>query len=139
MGPRGGDELNRVERGGNYGWPLVSWGTHYNGADIPDPPARPEFIDAHRQWTPVIAPSGLIFYTGEMFPEWRGSALIGGLRAQALVRVQFDNGSVAGDARDERIPLDARIRDVEQAADGSVYVLTDERDGKVLRLSRKPE
>ncbi|MCB1476665.1 MAG: PQQ-dependent sugar dehydrogenase [Rhodobiaceae bacterium] len=137
MGPRGGDELNRVERAGNYGWPLVSWGTHYNGADIPDPPTRPEFIDAYKQWTPVIAPSGMIFYTGDMFPQWRGSALIGGLRAEAIVRVPFSDGSVTKDAEEERIHLDARVRDVEQAPDGSIYVLTDEGNGRILRLSRQ--
>ncbi|MGE0232467.1 MAG: PQQ-dependent sugar dehydrogenase [Flavobacteriaceae bacterium] len=136
MGPRGGDELNRIERGGNYGWPLVSWGRHYNGADIPDPPTRPEFIGSVRHWTPVIAPSGMIFYTGAMFPEWKGSAMIGGLQAAGIVRVPFERGAVPKDAREERIHLGARVRDVEQAPDGSVYVLTDDSDGEILRLSR---
>ncbi|MFP4035284.1 MAG: PQQ-dependent sugar dehydrogenase, partial [Desulfovermiculus sp.] len=78
MGPRGGDELNRIKKGANYGWPVVSWGEHYNGRDIPDPPTHPEFRDAVRHWTPVISPSGMDFYEGEMFPEWKNNALIGG-------------------------------------------------------------
>jgi glucose/arabinose dehydrogenase len=133
MGPRGGDELNRPQAGRNYGRPIVSWGRHYNGRDIPDPPTRPEFADAVKQWTPVISPSGMIFYSGEMFPEWRGSMLIGGLSAQGIVRLELDGDAVA---REERIPLGARIRDVEQAPDGALIVLTDEGNGEILRLTR---
>jgi glucose/arabinose dehydrogenase len=132
MGPLGGDELNRPEAGRNYGWPVVSWGQHYDGTDIPDPPTQPRFADAVKHWTPVISPSGMVFYTGEMFPAWRGSALIGGLSSNGLVRVALDGAEVAGE---ERIPLGARIRDVEQAPDGAVYVLTDEDDGNVWRLA----
>lgn len=132
MGPRGGDELNLIEAGRNYGWPVVSWGQHYDGEDIPDPPTQPHFADARLHWTPVISPSGMVFYTGDMFPEWRGSALIGGLTAQGIVRVAFDGLEVTGE---ERIPLGARIRDVEQAPEGSVYVLTDQEDGHIWRLS----
>lgn len=132
MGPRGGDELNRIEAGQNYGWPVVSWGEHYDGEDIPDPPTQPRFADARVHWTPVISPSGMAFYTGDMFPAWQGSALIGGLSAQGVVRVTFDGPEVA---EAERIPLNARIRDVEQAPDGSVYVLTDQNNGNVWRLS----
>ncbi|MFL5335399.1 MAG: PQQ-dependent sugar dehydrogenase, partial [Geminicoccaceae bacterium] len=131
MGPLGGDELNRAEPGRNYGWPVVSWGTHYDGRDIPDPPTHPEFADAVLHWTPVILPSGMVFYTGELFPAWRGSALIGGLSAQVLVRVSLDGGQ----AREvERVPLEVRIRNVAQAPDGSAYVLTDAADGHVWRL-----
>lgn len=132
MGPRGGDELNLIEAGRNYGWPVVSWGQHYDGEDIPDPPTHPRFADARIHWTPVISPSGMEFYTGDMFLEWRGSALIGGLTARGIVRVAFDGLEVTGE---ERIPLGARIRDVEQAPDGSVYVLTDQADGNIWRLS----
>jgi glucose/arabinose dehydrogenase len=132
MGPQGGDELNRPEAGRNYGWPVVSWGEHYDGTPIPDPPTHPEFAGSLVYWTPVIAPSGMAFYTGEVFPEWQGSILIGGLMAQGIVRVMLDGGKVAGE---ERIPLGARIRDVEQAPDGTVYVLTDQSDGDVWRLS----
>lgn len=132
MGPLGGDELNRPEAGRNYGWPAVSWGINYDGTEIPDPPTRPEFADAVKQWTPVISPSGMAFYTGSVFPEWRGSALIGSLTRQALVRVRVEGDAVV---EEEIIPLDARIRDVEQGPDGHVYVLTDKDDGNVWRLS----
>lgn len=131
MGPRGGDELNLPEPGRNYGWPVVSWGRHYDGTAIPDPPTHPRFADAIKHWTPVISPSGMIFYTGDLFPEWRGSALIGGLTSGGLVRVAVDGREVTGE---ERIPLGARIRDVEQGPDGAVYVLTDQDDGNVWRL-----
>lgn len=132
FGPLGGDELNRPEPGRNYGWPVVSWGKHYDGTDIPDPPSAPRFADAALHWTPVISPSGMVFYTGEMFPAWRGSALIGGLSSHALIRLRID-GEQANE--EERIPLSARIRDVEQAPDGAVYVLTDEEEGDIWRLA----
>ncbi len=131
MGPYGGDELNQPEAGRNYGWPVVSWGRHYNGTDIPDPPTHPDFADAAAHWTPVISPSGMTFYTGDAFEQWRGSTLIGGLSAEAVVRVEIDGG----EAREaERLPLNQRIREVAQAPDGSVYVLTDQDDGSVWRL-----
>lgn len=133
MGPRGGDELNQPAAGRNYGWPVVSWGKHYDGTDIPDPSTHPEFADAVIHWIPSISPSGMAFYTGEMFPNWRGSALIGGLSSRGLVRVSI-NGEQAKEV--ERISLGARIRDVEQGPDGAVYVLTDQDNGKVWRLSR---
>jgi len=132
MGPRGGDELNRPARGANHGWPLVSWGEHYDGRDIPDPPAEPRFADAIRHWTPVISPSGMLFYTGGLFPEWRGSVLIGGLSSHGLVRLTLAGDTVASE---ERIGLGARIRDVEQAPDGAIWVLTDHADGNVWRLA----
>lgn len=132
MGPLGGDELNRPEAGRNYGWPVVSWGINYDGTTIPKPPTHPEFADAAKEWTPVIAPSGMLFYTGDVFPAWRGSALIGGLVTHGLVRVKIDGNKVTGE---ERIPLGARIRDVEQGPDGMVYVLTDRDDGNVWRLA----
>jgi aldose sugar dehydrogenase len=132
MGPRGGDELNRIEKGANYGWPEVSWGTHYDGRDIPDPPTRPEFTDAVTHWTPVISPCGMTFYAGDMFPDWQSNALIGGLTSQEVIRLVFDGTDVK---EEDRIPMPARIRDVNTAPDGSIYVLTDEDDGKVLRIS----
>ena len=131
MGPEGGDELNQPQAGRNYGWPVVSWGENYDGTDIPDPPTQPKFANAVIHWTPVISPSGMIFYTGSLFPEWQGSALIGGLTSKGIVRVKID-GEQAEEV--ERISLDARTRDVEQAPDGSVYVLTDQDTGKILRL-----
>lgn len=131
MGPLGGDELNQPEAGRNYGWPTVSWGQNYDGSDIPDPPTHPEFADAVRHWTPVISPSGMAFYTGDLYAEWQGNALIGGLSEEGIVRVAIDDEKVTDE---ERIPLGARIRDVEEAPDGTVYVLTDRVNGSVLRL-----
>ena len=131
MGPMGGDEFNAIEAGRNYGWPVVSWGDDYDGSERPDPTTRPEFADAAIHWSPTISPSGLIFYTGDLFPEWKGSALIGGLTASGIVRVAVD-GMEAEEV--ERIPLVARTRALMQAPDGSIYVLTDEDNGKVLHL-----
>jgi glucose/arabinose dehydrogenase len=131
MGPMGGDELNHPEAGKNYGWPVVSWGDNYDGTKIPDPDTRPEFADAVITWTPTISPSGMIFYEGEHFKEWQGDMFIGGLTSTGLVRVKV-NGEKAEEV--ERIPLNLRIRDVEQAPDGSIYVLTDEDNGKVMQL-----
>ncbi|MEZ5827194.1 MAG: PQQ-dependent sugar dehydrogenase [Hyphomicrobiales bacterium] len=132
FGPRGGDELNIPAPGMNYGWPVVSWGDHYDGKDIPDPPTHPEFADAIYHWTPVISPSGIAFYTADAIPAWKGNLLISGLSSQAITRLTLDGEKVTGE---ERIPMGARIRDVAQGLDGAVYVLTDEADGKVLRLT----
>jgi glucose/arabinose dehydrogenase len=132
MGPKGGDELNKIERGANYGWPAVSWGDHYDGRKIPDPPTHPEFKDAAIHWTPVISPSGMVFYEGDMFPNWKGNALIGGLTSREVVRVVFADSNVK---EEDRLPLPGRIRDVETAPDGSIYVLTDQDDGNVWRIS----
>lgn len=133
MGPRGGDELNLIERGANYGYVTVSNGDHYDGRDIPDHRPGDGFVPPKITWTPVISPSSLIFYSGSMFPQWRGSALIGGLSGQAIVRVTFD-GANAREA--ERFAMGQRIRELEQHPDGSVYVLEDERNGAGGRLLR---
>jgi glucose/arabinose dehydrogenase len=132
MGPLGGDELNRVEKGKNYGWPEVSWGDHYDGRDIPQPKKGSKLEDAEKVWSPVISPSGMAFYEGEMFPEWEGDALIGGLSARDVVRLELDGETI----EEERLPLPARIRDVAEAPDGSVLLLTDEKDGHVWRMKR---
>jgi glucose/arabinose dehydrogenase len=132
FGPMGGDELNVPEPGKNYGWPLVSWGRHYDGREIPNPSTRPDLTDAIRHWTPVISPSGMTFYTGDLFPKWRGNLLIGGLSSTGVVRLEMDGRKVT---HEERMQLGERIRDVAQAPDGSVYLLTDERNGEVLRLA----
>ena len=132
FGPLGGDELNIPQAGKNYGWPAVSWGKHYDGTDIPDPPTHPEFADAIAHWTPVISPSGITFYTADAIPGWKGNLLIGGLSSEAIIRLTLDGEKVSAE---ERIPMGARIRDVAQGPDGAVYALTDESDGKVLRLT----
>ena len=122
MGPAGGDELNRVERGGNYGYPIVSNGDHYDGRPIPDHDTRPEFIAPAVTWTPVISPSSLVFYSGDVFPGWKGSAFIGGLSSQSLVRVGFD-GDGAREAA--RYDMGQRIREVEQGPEGGLWLLED--------------
>jgi len=144
FGPKGGDELNRPAPGENYGWPLISWGKHYDGTDIPDPPTRPEFADAVRHWTPVISPSGATFYTAEpvpgwtakTIPAWTGDLLVGGLSSQSIIRLSIDGETLTGE---ERILVGVRIRDVIQGPDGAVYALTDENDGKILRLTADGE
>jgi aldose sugar dehydrogenase len=132
MGPLGGDELNLVERGQNYGWPAVSNGDNYDSSQIPDHPSRKEFQPPVRTWTPVISPSGAIFYTGALFPAWRGQMFVGGLSSQALVRLAIDGGRVAVE---ERIATGRRIRDVLQAQDGALLVIVDDMKGDLLRLT----
>jgi glucose/arabinose dehydrogenase len=132
FGPQGGDELNIPEAGKNYGWPVVSWGDHYDGKKIPKPPSHPEFSDAIKYWNPVISPSGMTFYTADAFPEWKGDLLIAGLSSEAIVRLTLDGEKVTGE---ERIPMGVRIRDVVQGPDGAVYALVDDHKGKILRLT----
>jgi glucose/arabinose dehydrogenase len=132
FGPLGGDELNIPQASKNYGWPVVSWGNNYDGTEIPDPPTHPEFSDAIYHWTPVISPSGMTFYTADIFPEWKGNLLIAGLSSEAIVRLTLDGDKVTGE---ERIPMGTRIRDVVQGPDGAVYALTDSQKGKILRLT----
>lgn len=131
MGPKGGDELNLVERGANYGYPIVSNGDHYDGRPIPDHDTRPEFKAPAVTWREVISPAGLIFYSGDLFPAWKGSAFIGGLSSQSLVRVSFD-GTTAREA--ERFDMGARIREVEQGPDGALWLLEDQKEGSKGRL-----
>lgn len=126
MGPKGGDELNLVLQGRDYGWPTVSNGNHYDGRIIPQHSSRPEFEAPKIAWNPVISPSSLLFYTGDMFPEWKGSAFIGGLSSQSLVRVVFDDVSPR---EVERFPMNARVREVEQGPDGSIWLLEDGKSG----------
>jgi aldose sugar dehydrogenase len=132
MGPLGGDELNLIEPGRNYGWPLVSNGDNYGGPSIPDHPTREEFQAPVRTWTPVISPSGATFYDGALIPEWQGSMLVGGLSSQALIRLVLDGERVA---LEERIDMQRRIRDVVQAPDGAILVIVDDQNGDLLRLT----
>ena len=135
MGPRGGDELNLIKRGENYGYPLVSNGDHYDGTPIPDHATRPEFMAPKISWTPVISPAGFIIYSGDMFPQWKNSGFIGGLSSLALIRVTFE-GETAFEA--ERFNMGKRIREVEQGPDGAIWVLEDETGGKLLKLTPNP-
>lgn len=135
MGPRHGDELNLVVRGANYGYPIVSNGNHYDGRDIPDHPTRPEFEAPKAYWVPAISPAGLMFYSGDKFAAWKGNAFIGGLSSEALIRVQI-NGDTAREA--ERYAMGARIREVEQGPDGSIYILEDGEKGRLRQLTPKP-
>jgi len=132
MGPKGGDELNRVERGANYGYPVVSNGDHYDGRPIPDHDTRPEFNAPAITWTPVISPSSLVFYSGDVFPQWQGNAFAGGLSSQSLVRIEFDGDSTR---EAERYAMGARIRGVRQGPDGALWVIEDGKDGRLLRLT----
>ncbi len=132
-GPRGGDELNLIEPGRNYGWPLVSVGINYDGVPIPKPDTRPDLTAAVVTWTPVIAPGNLLIYRGSLFADWRGSALAGGLMSEALDRIVFDGH---GGARVvARYPLGFRVRDVAQAPDGAVWVIADDDPGGLYRLT----
>lgn len=135
MGPKGGDELNLIKQGLNYGWPVVSNGDQYSGEPIPRHETRPEFEPPVVYWTPVIAPAGLAFYESELFKDWKGSALIGGLGSMALIRVAFKENGDADEA--ERYDMGNRIRDVAVAKDGSVYVIEDDIPGRLLRLTPK--
>lgn len=133
-GPAGGDELNLVKQGANYGWPVVSEGDHYGGQEILPHSARPDLVAPALSWNPVIGPGDMIFYSGRMWPEWKDQVLIAGMVSQGLVRVR-----IAGETASEqaRYPLGKRIRAITEAPDGSLLVLEDGTGGRLLRLSRK--
>jgi glucose/arabinose dehydrogenase len=134
-GAQGGDELNLIEKGKNYGWPIISYGEEYSGEPIPgNVTAKAGLEQPVYYWDPVIAPSGMQFYTGKLFPEWQGSIFIGGLASQKLVRVVIKDGRVVGE---EHLLTDRgkRIRDVRQGPDGALYVVTDESNGELLRIA----
>jgi glucose/arabinose dehydrogenase len=134
-GPRGGDELNLIEPGKNYGWPLVSYATNYNGVPIPSPDSRTDLTKPVIYWTPVIAPGNFTFYKGSMFPQWQGSALIGGMGSKTLSRVTFDGKGGAIPA--ERWDVAHRIRDVAIGPDGAVWMLEDANPGALFRVTPK--
>ena len=135
-GPAGGDELNRIVRGGNYGYPIVSSGDHYDGRVIPDHDTRPEFIKPAIWWTPVISPGNMIVYRGELFSGWRGNALVAGLSSRAIIRIELD-GEKAREV--ERYPMGSRIRAVVEGPGGVLWVLEDESGndskGRLLKLT----
>ncbi len=134
-GPRGGDELNLIERGRNYGWPLVSYGMNYNGVPIASPDTRADLAKPVIYWVPVIAPGNIMFYKGSVFPQWNGDALISGLVSQSLIRVTFDGKGGATAA--QRWHIGKRVRDIEEAPDGSLWMLEDANPGGLFHLTPK--
>lgn len=132
-GPRGGDEINLDEAGKNYGWPMASYGSHYSGWPIPDEHASRGFAEPFFFWNPSISPSGMTFYTGDRFPGWKGDLIVGGLSGMCLIRLDIEDDKVV---KEERLlqGLNERIRDVRQGPDGFIYLLTDNDEGRVLRV-----
>jgi glucose/arabinose dehydrogenase len=133
-GPRGGDELNLIERGKNYGWPLVSYGQNYNGVPIPKPDSQPDLAKPVLYWVPVIAPGNLMFYHGtQTFPQWNGNGFISGMETKSLNRIIFDGHGGAKTA--ERWDVGHRIRDVEEGPDGSLWMLEDANPGALIHVT----
>jgi aldose sugar dehydrogenase len=131
-GPRGGDELNLTEAGKNYGWPAISYGIEYRGGDVYEGRAQAEGMEQPVYfWDPVIAPSGMTFYTGDAFEAWQGDLFVGGLRTERISRLVLDDERVAGE---EWLEIGSRVRDVTTGPDGAVYLVTDEDNGKVMRI-----
>ena len=136
-GPRGGDEVNIPEKGKNYGWPVIGFGIDYSGAKIHESTSKPGMEQPIKQWTPIIAPSGMAFYEGAMFPAWKGNLFIGGLATQILVRLSLDGEKVTGEERLLQ-GLRERIRDVRVGPDGAIYLVTDNNAGRVLKVVPAP-
>lgn len=134
MGPKGGDELNRIIKGENYGYPIVSNGDHYDGKDIPDHNTRPEFKAPEISWTPVISPSSLIFYQGDQFPAWKNKALIGGLSSEAIMVVDTGMKPVK---EVQRLDMKHRIRDLLEAEDSSIWILEDGKNARLIKMTAK--
>ncbi|MBJ8471498.1 PQQ-dependent sugar dehydrogenase [Acinetobacter pittii] len=134
MGPKGGDELNIITKGENYGYPIVSNGDHYSGQPIPDHHTRPEFKAPEIDWTPVISPSSMIIYRGQQFPAWQNKALIGGLSSEAIIVVDLEQKPVK---EMQRLEMKQRIRGLHEALDGSIWVIEDGSNARLLKLSKK--
>jgi glucose/arabinose dehydrogenase len=135
MGPKGGDEVNLILPGRNYGYPIVSDGDHYDDKPIPDHDTRPEFEKYKVNWTPVISPAGLIVYSGKLWPQWKGDLFIGGLSSQALIRVDVDGTNAR---KGDQFPMGARIREPEEGPDGAIWLLEDGRregPGRLVKLT----
>jgi aldose sugar dehydrogenase len=141
MGPRHGDELNRIQRATNYGYPVVSEGDHYNGTKIPDHASMPIYQAPEIAWVPAISPAGLMFYQGSVFPAWQGDAFVGGLSSQALIRIRMattkdeENTQTTEAAR---YAWGRRIREVEEGPNGEIFVLEDDQGGRLLKLEPMP-
>jgi len=134
-GPQGGDELNLVEKGKNYGWPLVSYGVNYGGLPIPSHDTRDDLAKPVIYWTPIMAPGNIVFYKGAMFPEWNGTALIAALAGQSIIHIKFDGKGGAMQAARWSVPF--RARDIAVAPDGSVWVVEDKNPGGLYKLIKK--
>jgi glucose/arabinose dehydrogenase len=137
MGPKGGDEVNLILPGRNYGWPNASNGSHYDGRDIPDHKPGDGYEAPKVSWNPVISPGGLMIYSGAMFPQWKGDAFIGGLSSQSLVRVDLDGTNAS---KGDQWKMGARIREVEQGPDGAIWLLEDGgrgSEGRLLKLTAR--
>jgi aldose sugar dehydrogenase len=130
-GSRGGDELNLIEAGKNYGWPVVTFSQEYTGGKISDEVSRPNMVDPKLVWTPAIAPSGLMLYRGKIFPDWQGNLFAGGLVSKSVIRIKIEGNKTIAQ---ETIPVGQRVRDVRQGQDGFIYILTDEQSGQLIRL-----
>ena len=132
MGPLSGDEINIPAKGKNYGWPTVSNGDNYDFSRIPDHETKPSFAAPIYYWHPSVSPSGMAFYTGSLFKDWNGNLLMGSFNAEGLLRITVDGTKSKGE---ERFPLERRVPDVIQASDGSIWLLTDYKEGELLRLT----
>ena len=130
-GSRGGDELNLIEAGKNYGWPVVTFSQEYTGGKISKEVSRPNMVDPKLVWTPAIAPSGLLLYRGNIFPNWQGNLFAGGLVSKSVIRIKLEGNKTIVQ---ETIPVGQRVRDVRQGKDGFIYILTDEQAGQLIRL-----
>ena len=133
MGPMGGDELNLIERGANYGWPLVSQGNHYDGRQIPKHNTRPDFAAPKAFWVPVISPGGMIIYKGDLFAGWKGNAVISGLSSQSIVRVTIAADDTAKET--QRVSMGKRMRGIREDKDGAIWVIEDGPSGRLLKLT----
>jgi glucose/arabinose dehydrogenase len=133
-GPRGGDEVNIIGKGKNYGWPVIGYGIDYSGAKIHQSTAKPGMEQPIKYWVPSIAPSGMAFYNAKLFPKWSGSLFTGALAGRMLVRLSLDGDAVTGEERLLQ-NLNERIRDVRQGPDGALWLLTDNSAGRILRVS----
>jgi glucose/arabinose dehydrogenase len=134
VGPRGGDELNLMKPGRNYGWPVISYGKEYSGEQVGEGTQKPGFEQPVYYWDPVISPSSLMFYDGNLFPEWKGNAFVTSLSQRQLIRLVLDGDKVVGEER-LLTDLNERLREVEQGPDGALYIITDLRNARLLRLA----
>jgi aldose sugar dehydrogenase len=130
-GPVGGDEINLIRKGANYGWPVVSEGEHYDGKDIPPHSTRPDIAAPAISWTPVIAPGDFLIYSGKLWPEWKGQAIVAAMKPGSLVRVAFSGENAREVARH---PMEKRIREVVEGPDGALWLLEDKAGGRLLEL-----